>query len=67
MAFAYCPECSARIYLGRKPWKGQPAFCDNCEADLEVVSLNPPGLDWTDNLFEEDLEEQDQTVEMEMV
>lgn len=48
MAFAYCPDCGERIYLGRKPWRGQPAFCDGCDADLEVTSINPLQLDWTD-------------------
>ncbi len=54
MAFAYCPECSARIYLGRKPWVGQPATCDDCEADLEVTHLNPPRLEWVDSEWEDD-------------
>lgn len=56
MAFAYCPDCARRIYLGRKPWVGQPAFCERCEADLEVVQLNPPDLDWTDSIVEESWE-----------
>jgi len=25
-------------------------MCDVCEADLEVVHVNPPGLDWVDNV-----------------
>jgi lysine biosynthesis protein LysW len=50
MAFAYCPDCAARIYLGRKPWVGQPVMCDVCDADLEVVGLNPPQLGWTDEM-----------------
>jgi lysine biosynthesis protein LysW len=58
MAFAYCPDCGSRIYLGQRPWKGQPAMCDRCEADLEVVRLNPPELDWTDNLLDEDWDEE---------
>jgi lysine biosynthesis protein LysW len=57
MAFAYCPDCAGRIYLSRKPQLGQPAVCDYCDADLEVVGLNPPQLDWTDNVTDGDLEE----------
>lgn len=56
MAFAYCPDCSARIYLGRKPWLGQPTTCDYCDSDLEVVQLNPPLLDWTDGEWEDTVE-----------
>lgn len=54
MAFAYCPDCAARIYLGRKPWLGQPVTCDFCDADLEVVALNPPALDWVDSGDDQD-------------
>lgn len=46
MAFAYCPDCGTRIYLGHRPWLGQPTMCDYCDADLEVVHLNPVELDW---------------------
>lgn len=56
MAYAYCLDCGSRIYLGRRPWVGQPAFCDECEADLEVVRVNPLELDWTDNLLEQEPE-----------
>jgi lysine biosynthesis protein LysW len=49
MAFAYCPDCVARIYVGHKPWLGQPVTCDSCYAELEVVELNPPALDWADS------------------
>ena len=56
MAFAYCPECVARLYLGRKPWLGQPVICEHCDADLEVVKLNPPELDWVDDVTDRDWE-----------
>jgi lysine biosynthesis protein LysW len=57
MAFAYCPDCASRIYLGQKPWVGQPVSCNRCEADLEVTNLNPLELDWTDDLVAGDWEE----------
>lgn len=56
MAFAYCPDCSARIYLGQKPWVGQPVTCDYCESDFEVVQVNPPRLDWADGELEDTVE-----------
>jgi hypothetical protein len=56
MAFAYCLDCGSRIYLGQKPWVGQPAFCERCEADLEVIGLNPLEIDWTDNLVDREPE-----------
>ncbi len=62
MAFSYCPDCAARIYLGRRPWIGQPVTCDTCDADLEVVAVNPPLLDWAgevgDDVWEKDWEEE---------
>ena len=58
MAFAYCLDCGDRIYLGRKPWVGQPAFCDQCGADLEVTRVNPLELEWTDFLVDAEPEEE---------
>lgn len=57
MATVYCLDCGGRIYLGRKPWVGQPAFCERCGSDLEVTEVSPLTLDWTDNLVDEDWEE----------
>ena len=54
MPFGYCPDCGGRIYLGDKPWLGQPTTCYTCDADLEVTALNPPVLDWVDELAEDD-------------
>ena len=54
MAFAYCLDCGGRIYLGHRPWVGQSAFCDRCDADLEVTRINPLELDWIDNLVDSD-------------
>ena len=56
MAFAECPDCRRRIDLGRRPWVGQPATCVRCEADLEVVDLHPPRLDWIEEELDEDWE-----------
>jgi hypothetical protein len=66
MAFAYCLDCGSRIYLGAKPWKGQPVFCERCDADMEVTRVNPLELDWTDNLIDGE-PDQDQEQELELV
>jgi lysine biosynthesis protein LysW len=65
MAFAYCPDCAGRIYVGRKPWLGQPVTCDFCDADLEVVELNPPALAWADSIDDEDSEQDRELEEIE--
>lgn len=56
MAVAYCLECGARIYMGRKPWIGQAVFCDRCEADMEVTRVSPLQLELTENLIDRDTE-----------
>jgi lysine biosynthesis protein LysW len=65
MAFAYCPDCAGRVYLGRRPWVSQPAACDYCDAELEVVSLNPPRVDWADSVTEDAPEEEEWELELE--
>ena len=57
MAFAYCLACGGRIYLGRRPWVGQAAFCEECGSDQEVTKVSPLTLSWTDELVDEDREE----------
>ena len=57
MAFTYCLDCGERIYLGRKPWVGQSAFCEQCGADLEVTRLNPLEVEWSDDVVDTDSEE----------
>ncbi len=65
MPYAACPGCDQNIFL-RSPKLGDIVYCDNCEADLEVVNVNPIELDWPweedeteDELGEDDDEEWD--------
>lgn len=45
MATAFCPDCGQGIKLNRIR-EGQVLMCHNCNAKLEVLSLDPPELDW---------------------
>ncbi len=45
-ATAVCPSCGADVELGRKPQIGDLVVCPECEAELEVISVNPLELDW---------------------
>jgi alpha-aminoadipate carrier protein LysW len=45
MATVSCPDCGQKISLVRA-WEGQLITCSNCNAELEVISLDPPELDW---------------------
>ncbi len=45
-----CPECDREINFP-SPQIGQRVICPHCNADLEVIGLNPIELDW---FFEDD-------------
>ena len=36
-----CPSCQTKIRLSKKPFVGFFFFCDECDAELEVIELNP--------------------------
>ncbi len=38
---AICPSCQTKIRLDKKPFVGFFFFCDECDAELEVVQVNP--------------------------
>lgn len=46
MPKAICPECGTMVNVGGNPYVGQQVTCPECDALLEVVSLNPLELDW---------------------
>ena len=43
---AVCPGCKRTVDLESQIGKGDWVTCPQCEADLEVVCLDPPLLDW---------------------
>jgi lysine biosynthesis protein LysW len=56
VAFAYCPDCRARIDLNRRLKVGQPVTCFCCGANLVVVHLNPLGQDRGDDVADAEWE-----------
>jgi len=46
VAKALCPGCRRKIELEPQVERGEWVSCPYCWADLEVISLNPPVLDW---------------------
>ncbi len=56
MPLAACPECEAEIHVDDDVDKGETIRCEECEAMLEVVGLDPIELD----LAPEDEEEEDE-------
>ncbi|MBK7600782.1 MAG: lysine biosynthesis protein LysW [Acidobacteria bacterium] len=45
MPLAACPECSAEIHVDDDVDKGDRVACEECDASLEVVGLDPIELD----------------------
>jgi lysine biosynthesis protein LysW len=45
VAKTLCPRCRRKIELEQVE-RGEWVSCPYCWADLEVISLNPPVLDW---------------------
>jgi lysine biosynthesis protein LysW len=57
MAEAMCPDCGQQVEVGAKPKMGQWLICPHCNADLEVVSVNPLELDWASDVDDDDEDE----------
>jgi len=47
MPIAVCPECGAEIHVDEESDKGDILHCEECDATLEVVGLDPIELDLT--------------------
>ena len=43
---AICPSCAIKVKLGPKSRAGQQISCPDCDADLVIIRVNPPALDW---------------------
>jgi hypothetical protein len=56
MAKATCPECNRGIKVGRRVRLGQQFLCPRCCTVVEVISVFPLALDWSDDYDEEDSE-----------
>lgn len=45
MPLAVCPECETEIHVDEEIDKGDSLHCEECDAKLEVVGLDPIELD----------------------
>ena len=46
MNSAYCPDCEGKIVLNPLARVGQKLACPHCQAELEVISVDPLEFDW---------------------
>jgi hypothetical protein len=60
MGAAKCPSCGKLIELGPKPRMGQKVRCFDCDERLEVVWLDPLEVDWPEEEYELDEDEEDE-------
>jgi len=55
-----CPMCGTDVQVPSNTEIGDLVFCDQCDAELEVVNLKPLELDWPLDDYEEDFEGDDE-------
>lgn len=53
MKRVYCLDCDSAIQINASAKVGDEIVCENCEAEFELVSLNPPVIEW---LYDDDEE-----------
>ena len=46
MVKAYCPDCEEPIQLKGTPRLGMRLTCPSCGSELELISVDPPAVDW---------------------
>jgi alpha-aminoadipate carrier protein LysW len=59
MSGAFCPDCDKEITFNPHPRLGQKLTCPQCDVELEVISVDPPELDWAYDWSEEDWEDEE--------
>ena len=59
MPTAVCPECEERIRVEADSVQGDKIICEECDADLELVGLDPMELDPWESPPGEDYEDDD--------
>ncbi len=69
MKAAFCPECEGEFRIGPQIKVGQRITCPHCDAELEIIHLNPLELDWAYDEpapeFEDEEEEEEEGAEEE--
>jgi lysine biosynthesis protein LysW len=57
MAHAFCPDCDGGIRLNPNVSLGQQLVYPHCDAELEVIGVDPLELDWADSWTDRDRDE----------
>ena len=59
MPLAACPVCEAEIHVDEDVDKSETVHCEECDATLEVVGLDPIELDLAQKNEEDDDKEEE--------
>ena len=46
MGRVHCPDCDGKIMLDPEVEVGLTLVCPYCDAELELISSDPPEVDW---------------------
>ena len=57
---AKCPMCGAIVKVPSDSKLGDMVYCDQCDAELEVINLKPLELDWPLDDYEEEYDYDDE-------
>ena len=60
MPTAKCPECEERIHIKADSVQGDKIICEDCDAELELVGLDPMELDPWEGSPGDDFDDEDE-------
>ena len=44
-----CLACGDDVYVGRDPKIGSYIYCNNCDAEFQIIDLDPVLIDWPED------------------
>lgn len=44
-----CLACEDNVFVGRNPIFGSYVTCNSCDAEFQIIDLNPVLIDWPEN------------------
>lgn len=60
MSSALCPDCDQEIVVDHLPALGDVLVCPHCDADLEVIGVDPLEFDWAFAWLDEELDDEEE-------
>lgn len=59
MAVVYCLDCDRKLPLTLYQRKGNVIVCPACDTEFEVVTMNPPEIEWLYDEYDDDDDDDD--------